>query len=66
MESEEFAVGELNQSKPIIGVPILLQVAVHGGLTNGEDTVDLLFGVGKTLGHVKVVASDIDLASVPS
>jgi hypothetical protein len=38
-----------------------LEIGVHGGLTQGEDLVHLLLGVGQTLRDVEVVACDVDL-----
>jgi hypothetical protein len=61
VEGEDFAVGELDQRPSIVCVLGLLEIGVHGGLTQGEDLVHLLLGVGQTLRDVEVVACDVDL-----
>jgi hypothetical protein len=61
MKREHLAVGELDQRPSVVRVLGLLEIGVHGGLTQGEDLVNLLLGVGKTLRDVEVVACDVDL-----
>jgi hypothetical protein len=61
VKGEDFAVGELNQRPSIVRVLSLLEIGVHCSLTQGEDLVYLLFGVGETLRDVEVVACDVDL-----
>lgn len=63
MESEKFAVGKFYQSKTVVCIFILLQVSVDCGLTHGEYFVDLLFGILKTFGNIKVIPSNVDLFS---